>query len=61
MENQIGRLLVHIHNPKITAVVTGECNNGSLKVMLTDLSAPSAKLRKPKQSTIEKAYKSDWK
>lgn len=56
-----GTKLVNKHSDKMTAIVTDVCSNGSLKVILTDLTAPSAKLRKPKNYTIQKAFIVDWK
>ncbi|MEP2668931.1 MAG: hypothetical protein ABJH04_08045 [Cyclobacteriaceae bacterium] len=51
--------LKHKHY-KMEAEVLSVCNNGSLKVMLTDHTAPSAKLRKPKKYTISLFEKAQW-
>ena len=44
----------------IKATLVQECKNGSLKVVLTDNTAPSAKLRKPKNYTITNFERPQW-
>lgn len=42
------------------ATLLDECKNGSLKVILTDSTAPTAKLRKPKNYTITQFERPQW-
>lgn len=44
----------------MTADIVKVCENGSLKVVLTDNTAPSARLRKPKNYTITTFEKAQW-
>lgn len=53
------RNFIHRHlNIKANYLET--LSNGSLKVIMTDNTAPSPKLRRPKQSTITKSDRNQW-